>query len=57
MLCKLFIINIISRFEKDRTYIGYTMKIYADKIGKKEKTKETGRAKGLKGGLPTIIIP
>ncbi len=35
--------NIISIFEKDRAYIGRTMKLYSDIVNEKEKTKETGK--------------
>jgi signal transduction histidine kinase len=34
--------QLISRFEKDRAYIGYTMKLYADKMSEKERTKKSG---------------
>ncbi|MCD5414939.1 MAG: histidine kinase, partial [Clostridiales bacterium] len=36
------IVNLIYRFEKDRAYIGYTMKLYSDKINEKQKTKDRG---------------
>ncbi|MEC1177317.1 ATP-binding protein [Metasolibacillus meyeri] len=36
------ILKIISVFEKDRAYIGRTMKIYSDKINEKDKTKKAG---------------
>ena len=42
-LLKSVILNIISVFEKDRAYIGLTMKMYSDEVNKKEKTKETGK--------------
>jgi signal transduction histidine kinase len=42
-LFKRIINNIISIFEKDRAYIGRTMKLYSDIINEKEKTKQTGK--------------
>ncbi|PHS28925.1 MAG: hypothetical protein COA82_13195 [Alkaliphilus sp.] len=37
------IVNIISRFERDRAYIGYTMKLFSDKVSEKQKTKHRGK--------------
>lgn len=37
------ILAIISIFERDRSYIGYTMRLYSDKVGEKEKIKEAGK--------------
>ena len=42
-LLKNVILNIISVFEKDRAYIGLTMKMYSDSINEKQKTKEVGK--------------
>lgn len=42
-LFKEVIASIISIFEKDRAYIGRTMKLYSDIINEKEKTKQTGK--------------
>ena len=36
------VIALIALFENDRAYIGYTMKLYSDIVGEKEKTKESG---------------
>lgn len=37
------IVKIISIFEKDRAYVGRTMKIYSDIVNEKEKTKKQGK--------------
>lgn len=37
------IVRIISIFEKDRAYVGRTMKIYSDIVNEKEKTKKSGK--------------
>lgn len=42
-LLKDIILNIISVFEKDRAYIGRTMKNYSDIVNKKQKIKEVGK--------------
>ncbi|MDM0935302.1 ATP-binding protein [Clostridium perfringens] len=42
-LLKKVILSIISIFEKDRSYIGITMKMYSDMVNEKQKTKETGK--------------
>lgn len=42
-LFKKVINSIISLFEKDRAYIGRTMKLYSDEINKKEIAKQTGK--------------
>lgn len=43
-LFKDIIVKLISVFEKDRAYIGRTMKIYSDIIYEKERTKNTGKS-------------
>lgn len=43
-LFKEIIVKLISVFEKDRAYIGRTMKIYSDIIYEKERTKNTGKS-------------
>lgn len=42
-LLKMVILNIISIFEKDRSYIAITMKMYSDEKNKKQVTKESGK--------------
>lgn len=40
---KEMLIKIIAVFEKDRAYVGRTMRIYSDIINEKEKTKKSGK--------------
>ncbi len=40
---KEMLVKIIAIFEKDRAYVGHTMKIYSDIINEKEKTKKSGK--------------
>lgn len=42
-LFKEVILKVISVFEKDRAYVGRTMKIYSDIVNEKEKTKKSGK--------------
>lgn len=42
-LFKDVVTNIISTFERDRAYIGRTMKLYSDMVNEKENTKQTGK--------------